>query len=147
MKCTTLSIIFFLSLIIIITTASCSPQWHLKKAIQKDPTMLVQDTVTVMDTVVTEPTAVLDTVIISKIDTVEIVKNNFRVKIMRSYDTLIIDGGCDIDTVFRTISVPYNKIEYKSASRYQQVSGYIVGVSLILIIVGVALAYIRKRLH
>jgi hypothetical protein len=108
--------------------------------------MLVQDTVTVMDTVVTEPTAVLDTVIISKIDTVEIVKNNFRVKIMRSYDTLIIDGGCDIDTVFRTISVPYNKIEYKSASRYQQVSGYIVGVSLALIILGFVLAYIRKRL-
>ena len=118
MKCTTLSIVFFLSLIIIITTASCSPQWHLKKAIQKDPTMLVQDTVTVMDTVVTEPTAVLDTVIISKIDTVEIVKNNFRVKIMRSYDTLIIDGGCDADTIVRTVSVPFEKIVYQERDKW-----------------------------
>ena len=118
MKCTTLSIIFFLSLIIIITTASCSPQWHLKKAIQKDPTMLVQDTVTVMDTVVTEPTAVLDTVIISKIDTVEIVKNNFRVKIMRSYDTLIIDGGCESDTIVRTVEVPIEKIVYHEREKW-----------------------------
>ena len=106
MKCSTLSLAFFLSLLLIILTTSCSSKWHLKKALQKDPTMLVQDTMIVTDTVVTESTAVLDSVIISKVDTIEIVKNNFRVKIMRSFDTLIIDGGCDADTVFRTIEAP-----------------------------------------
>lgn len=146
MKCSTLSVILFLSLVLIILTTSCSSNWHLKKALQKDPTMLVQDTIIVKDTVVTDPTVVLDTVTISKIDTVEIVKNNFRVKIMRSFDTLIIDGGCDADTVFRNIEVPYTKIEYKAATKYQQLSGYIVGVSFVLVILAIALSYIRKRL-
>jgi hypothetical protein len=146
MKCSTLSLAFFLSLLLIILTTSCSSKWHLKKALQKDPTMLVQDTMIVTDTVVTESTAVLDSVIISKVDTIEIVKNNFRVKIMRSFDTLIIDGGCDADTVFRTIEVPYDKIEYIGATKYQKISSYIVSASILLIIVGVVLAYIRKRL-
>lgn len=146
MKCSTLSVIVFLSLSLIILTTSCSSKWHLQKAIQKDPTMLVQDTIVVKDTVVTKPTAVLDTVIISKIDTIEIVKNNFRVKIMRSFDTLIIDGGCESDTVFRNIEVPYTKIEYKAATKYQKFSGYIVGVSFVLVILAIALSYIRKRL-
>ena len=146
MKCSTLSLAFFLSLLLIILTTSCSSKWHLRKALQKDPTMLVQDTMIVTDTVVTESTAVLDSVITSKVDTIEIVKNNFRVKIMRSFDTLIIDGGCDADTVFRTIEVPYDKIEYIGATKYQKISSYIVSASILLIIVGVVLAYIRKRL-
>jgi len=36
MKCSTLSLAFFLSLLLIILTTSCSSKWHLKKALQKD---------------------------------------------------------------------------------------------------------------
>jgi hypothetical protein len=71
-----------------------------------------------MDTVVIEKTAVLDSVITSKVDTIEIVKNNFRVKIMRAYDTLIIDGGCDADTIVRTVSVPFEKIVYVAHDKW-----------------------------
>jgi hypothetical protein len=71
-----------------------------------------------MDTVVTASTAVLDTVTISKVDTIEIVKNNFRVKIMRSYDTLIIDGGCEADTIVRTVNVPFEKIVYTAHDKW-----------------------------
>ena len=67
---------------------------------------------TVTDTVVTEPIAVRDTVTISQVDTVEIIKDKFRVKIMRSYDTLIIDGGCDSDTIVNTVEVPIETIVY-----------------------------------
>ena len=102
----------------VVSLSSCSTQWHLKKAIKKDPTILVQDTVIVTDTVVTEKTAVLDTVTISNTDTVEIVKNNFRVKIMRISDTLIIDGGCDADTIVRTVSVPFEKIVYHERDKW-----------------------------
>jgi len=35
------------------------------------------------------------------------------VKIMRSYDTLIIDGGCDSDTIVRTVRVEVPVVEYK----------------------------------
>ena len=118
MKCSTLSIVLLIVLLVAGLTTGCSTQWHLKRAIKKDPTILVQDTVIVTDTVVTSSTAVLDTVTISKIDTVEIVKNNFRVKIMRSYDTLIIDGGCEADTVVRTVNVPFEKIVYTAQDKW-----------------------------
>ncbi len=118
MKCSTLSLAFFVTLLLVILTTSCSTQWHLKRAIKKDPTILVQDTAIVTDTVVIEKTAVLDSVITSKVDTIEIVKNNFRVKIMRSYDTLIIDGGCDADTIVRTVSVPFEKIVYVAHDKW-----------------------------
>ena len=118
MKCSVLSIIVCIIFLLVCLTTGCSTQWHLQKAIQKDPTILVQDTVVVVDTVVTDPIAVLDTVTISKIDTIEIVKNNFRVKIMRSYDTLIIDGGCESDTIVRTVEVPIEKIVYHEKTKW-----------------------------
>jgi hypothetical protein len=67
----------------------------------------------VTDTVVTAPIVVKDTVTISQVDTVEIVKDKFRVKIMRSYDTLTIDGGCDSDTIVRTVRVEVPVVEYR----------------------------------
>ena len=91
---------------------NCSAQWHLKKAVQKDPSIMKMTVMTVTDTVVTEPIAVRDTVTISQVDTVEIIKDKFRVKIMRSYDTLIIDGGCDSDTIVNTVEVPIETIVY-----------------------------------
>ncbi len=145
MKCSTLSY-FLLVVLLIISIIGCSPEWHIRKALIKDPRMLVQDTVVVRDTILTPSTVVIDTFNLSKTDTIEIIKNNFRVKIVRSYDTLIIDGGCESDTIYRTIEVPYSKIEYYSATRYQQISGYIVGGSFVLVILAIALSYIRKRL-
>ena len=96
----------------ILLLIGCSPEWHLKRAVQKDPSILQMKTMIVTDTVVTEPIAVRDTVTLSQVDTVEIVKDRFRVKIMRNYDTLIIDGGCDADTIVRIKEVPVPVVEY-----------------------------------
>ena len=145
MKCSVLSVILFLTLVLICLTTGCSTQWHLKRAIKKDPTILVQDTVIVKDTVVTDPTVVLDTVTISKVDTIEIVKNNFRVKIMRSFDTLIIDGGCDADTVVRTVRVDVPQIVF-SESRLQRVQRYTFWGLLSLLLIALGLLTIRKSI-
>lgn len=75
-------------------------------------------TTTVTDTVVTDPIVVRDTVTMSEIDTIEIVKDKFRVKIVRSYDTLLIDGGCDADTIIRTIEVPIERVVYQERDRW-----------------------------
>lgn len=105
--------------------SGCSPEWLLKQAIKKDPTLLKTKTIIVTDTVVTEPIAVRDTVTMSQVDTVEIVKDKFRVKIMRSYDTLIIDGGCDSDTIVRTIQVPVEQVVYKEEHKIFRWSFYL----------------------
>ena len=136
--CTTL---FFATILL----SSCGANWHLQRAIKKDPSILQQKTITVTDTVVTDPTAVLDTVTISKMDTVEIVKNNFRVKIMRSYDTLIIDGGCDADTVVRTVRVDVPQIVF-SESRLQRVQRYTFWGLLSLLLIALGLLTIRKSI-
>ena len=103
----------YILLFVILILSGCSAEWHLSKAVYKNPSILKPKTMIVTDTVVTDPIAVRDTVTISQVDTVEIVKDKFRVKIMRSYDTLIIDGGCDSDTIVRTVRVEVPVVEYK----------------------------------
>jgi hypothetical protein len=98
---------------VILILSGCSAEWHLSKAVYKNPSILKPRTMIVTDTVVTDPIAVRDTVTTSQVDTVEIIKDKFRVKIMRSYDTLIIDGGCDSDTIVRTVRVEVPVVEYK----------------------------------
>ena len=99
-----------LTLISLLT--SCSAQWHLKKAVQKDPMILKKDTLVVMDTLVVPPVVLKDTVTLRQHDTIVIEKDRLRVKIVKVNDTLIIDAKCASDTIVRTIEVPYDKIVY-----------------------------------
>ena len=121
----------------------CSPEWHIQKAIRKNPELLKQTTMIVTDTVVTDPIVVKDTVTISQVDTVEIIKDKFRVKIMRSYDTLIIDGGCDSDTVVRTITVSVPKL-VSGESGFQRVQRYTFWGLVSLLLIGIAILVVRK---
>jgi hypothetical protein len=45
-------------------------------------------------------------------DTITLVKDKLRVKIVKVNDTITIDAICDSDTIVRTIKVPYDKIVY-----------------------------------
>ena len=99
-----------LTLLLLLT--SCSAQWHLKKAVQKDPMILKKDTLVVQDTFVVPPVVLKDTVTLKQHDTITITKDRMRVKIVKVNDTLIIDAKCDSDTIVRTIEVPYDKIVY-----------------------------------
>ena len=124
--------------LLILILSGCSAEWHLSKAVDKNPELLKGKTMIVTDTVVTEPIAVRDTVTISQVDTIEIVKDRFRVKIMRSYDTLIIDGGCDADTIVRTLEVKVPVVEYKERSTFfdkiYKSSFYILIISIIILV-------------
>ena len=127
----------------ILLLIGCSPEWHLKRAVQKDPSILQMKTMIVTDTVVTEPIAVRDTVTISQVDTVEIVKDKFRVKIMRSYDTLIIDGGCDSDTIVRTVTVSVPQLVSRE-SGLQRVQRYTFWGLVTLLLIAIAILVVRK---
>ena len=125
--------------------SGCSAEWHLTRAIKKNPSILQSRMMTVTDTVVTDPTVVRDTVTISQRDTVEIIKDKFRVKIMRSYDTLIIDGGCDADTIVRTVSVSVPQLVV-GESRLQRVQRYTFWGLISLLLISIAILVIRKSL-
>ena len=91
---------------------SCSAQWHLKKAVQKDPSILQKDTLVVRDTVVTQPVAITDTVILKQRDTIRLVKDRLKVEIVKVNDTITIDAICDSDTIISIIEVPYERVVY-----------------------------------
>jgi hypothetical protein len=91
---------------------SCSAQWHLKRAVHKDPTILEKDTLVVTDTVVSPPVAITDTVIMRQHDTITLVKDRLRVNIVKVNDTITIDAICDSDTIISIVEVPYDKIVY-----------------------------------
>ena len=99
-----------LSLILLLS--SCSAQWHLKRAVQKDPMILKKDTLVVQDTLVVPPVVLKDTVILKQHDTIRLIKDRLRVNIIKVNDTITIDAICDSDTIIRVIEVPYDKIVY-----------------------------------
>jgi hypothetical protein len=99
---------------------SCSAQWHLKTAIKKDPLILKKDTVVVVDTLVTAPVTVRDTVTLSNRDTVIITKDKLTVKLVKSFDTIAIEAECASDTIIRTIEVPYEKVVYVQQKTLKQ---------------------------
>ena len=105
MQCLTL---LFVTLIL----SGCSPEWLLKQAIKKDPTILEKDTVTVVDTVVTAPVELRDTVTLSERDTLVITKERLKLKIVRSFDTIAVEAECESDTIISTIRVPYENVVY-----------------------------------
>ena len=99
-------------LILMLSLTSCSAQWHLKKAVLKDPTILKKDTLIVRDTVVTPPVAITDTVIMKQHDTINLVKDRLKVSIVKVNDTITIDAICDSDTIISIVEVPYDKVVY-----------------------------------
>jgi len=131
--------------LLILILSGCSAEWHLSKAVKKNPSLLKERITSVTDTVVVEPIAVRDTVTLSKVDTVEIAKDRFRVKIMRSYDTLIIDGGCDADTIVRTISVQVPQLVV-GETKFQRIQRYTFWGLISLLLIAIALIIIRKSL-
>lgn len=97
---------------IISLAVSCSSQWHLKKAIKKDPSILLVDTVrfTDIDTFITESIR-HDTSFFVSNDTTIIVKDRLTVKHFIHNDTVHIEAECEGDTIIQTeiIEVPVDR--------------------------------------
>jgi len=64
---------------------------------------------------------------------------------MRSYDTLIIDGGCDADTIVRTISVQVPQLVV-GETKFQRIQRYTFWGLISLLLIAIALIIIRKSL-
>lgn len=117
---------------------SCSAQWHLKRAVRKDPTILQKDTLVVQDTVVTPPVAITDTVTLKQHDTIKLVKDRLKVEIVKVNDTITIDAICDSDTIISIVEVPYDKIIYveqKTLLQKIQELAFYIGLGLLALIV------------
>ena len=82
------------------TLVSCSANWHLRKAIAKDPTIIKPQVITLIDTVIVTPAERVETTLVAlPIDTITIERERLKIKIRRIHDTLIVDGECKSDTI------------------------------------------------
>jgi hypothetical protein len=105
-------------IVLLIVLASCSSQWHLKKAIKKDPTIVQVDTVTVTDSVhVVTPFVSTDTIFKLSKDTVTIVKDRLTMRHYYHNDSVYLYGECESDTIvkWKTFEVPVEKVVYNES--------------------------------
>ena len=112
--------------------SSCGAQWHLKRAIAKDPT-IAQDTILRIDTtIITESIELRDTITLLSIDTIRIEKDGVVVHIERRFDTLLVDVECPPDTVRVFKEVPL--VQYVPEKKERNLGiGAIIGFILALV--------------
>lgn len=108
-------------ILIMILLQGCSAQWHLKQAIKKDPSILIQGKQIQIDTIVLRDSVRFeDTLIIQRIDTSIIEKDRIRIEIIRKNDTFKIRTLIKPDTIriTKTIALPPQIIYRKEAEGY-----------------------------
>ena len=129
-----------LFLIMMYLLQSCSAGWHLRKAISKDPNILMQrDTVVETEVVVQEKT-VTEKLIVNQIDTVVLMSpDGVKVRLERIYDTVMVDVICPPETVMvETIVELPPVVEYKeseSKNKYQEWGLALLGFFIVLMFV------------
>ena len=122
---------------------SCGAQWHLKRAIAKDPEIAKQKVVRVDTTIITEKVNVSDTITIKEVDTIQIVKNGVVIDIQRSYDTIMVDVECPPDTVriIKEVEVP----QYIPEKKNKNIGfGVVLGFIFALVLISTILRVLRK---
>ena len=123
--------------------ASCSANWHLNRAIAKDPS-IVKPTAVRFDTiVVTKERKLTDTIVMNQRDTITIERDRVRVRLVRSYDTLMVEGTCVSDTIRIDVirEIPQLVQRRSFFTKGDRVFGWLLFVALV---VGVVL-YIARR--
>lgn len=102
-------------IIIALLFCSCSANWHMKRAINKDPTLVQMDTLRFTDTVrtITNTISTDSTFVISN-DTVIIIKDKLTIKHYITRDSVYIWGECEGDTIIevRTVEIPIERWIY-----------------------------------
>jgi len=104
-----IKVLAIISIICLVALTSCSASFHLRRAIEKDPTIIQPEIVQVVDTVIITPLERTETTFVAlPIDTITIEKERLRIKIRRIHDTLRVEGECRSDTITitETIELP-----------------------------------------
>lgn len=93
----------------ILLFASCSANWHLNRAIKKDPSLLKGgDTVLVHDTqVVTKEKVLYDSFVTTEYDTVTIEDSFVYTQVIRKDNVIKVYTKCKSDTVRITTKIPF----------------------------------------
>lgn len=120
----------------------CSAEWHLKKAIKKNPS-LIQPSVHTIDTIVIRDSfAISDTFVSKTIDTFTIEKEGVKTIVYRNHDVIRIKTIVKPDTIRiqKTIRVP--QVYYEERFKIPQMVG--IGLALLLALLFLILLIFKK---
>tara|TARA_R100000426_G_scaffold77045_1_gene54535 strand:+ start:85 stop:504 length:420 start_codon:yes stop_codon:yes gene_type:complete len=131
-------------IIVALILSSCGANYHLKRAIAKDPTISQVEKVKV-DTIVVTETKTLEAKVEFKTDTVLIVEQGgVRTEIEVRHDTIILETICPPDTIKIFKEVEVDKLIYKEkVSTFDQVK-FLLLILIILIVIISLTRLLRK---
>lgn len=118
-----------IALLILLT--GCSAEWHLKKAIKKNPSLIQPSTHTIDTTIIRDSFAIYDTFVSKTIDTLTIENEGVKTIVYRNHDVIRIKTIVKADTIryTKTITLP-PQIQYKERIKIPQMVG--IGLALLL---------------
>ena len=129
-----------LTLLILLT--GCSAEWHLKKAVKKNPS-LIQPSVHTIDTIIIRDSFEFSDTFVSKtIDTFTIEKEGVKTIVYRNHDVIRIKTIVKPDTIRiqKTIRVPH--VYYEERFKIPQMVG--IGLALALLLLFLILLIFKK---
>ena len=121
-------------IVILVMLTGCSAEWHLKKAIKKNPS-LIQPSIHTIDTIVIRDSFEFsDTFVTKTIDTITIEKEGVKTIVYRNHDIIKIRTIVKPDTIRiqKTIRVP--QIQYQERVKVPQMVGVGIGLVLLLLL-------------
>lgn len=139
---------------LILVLSSCSLEHRMEKKFRRAerkiekltiryPKLLKQDTIN--DTIeITTQAVKVDTIFnTTDGDTVAIFKDRLRIQYYRQNDTVYISGTCAADTIYKTISIPYQQVVVRKETILEQIEKH--SKRLIWLFVILAILYIAIR--
>lgn len=121
----------------ILLLTSCSANWHLNRAIKKDPSLLhSRDTVLVHDTVVTTKERVLyDSFFTTCYDTVTIEDSFVYTRVIRKDNVIKVYTRCKSDTVRITTKIPFQLPPRVVNSRLADITSVLWSIAVLLLLI------------
>lgn len=125
-------------LLILTSLVGCSAEWHLERAIKKDPTIVDTGSVFVLDTlIVREEVSIVDTFVTKEYDTLTMIDsvNGIETQIIRIKDTLFVRTKVLPDTIeiIKQMRSKPRKTIYLPIPWYKNVFFWVLAVLLVIL--------------
>ena len=122
----------FQSIIITLLLTSCSAQWHIKRAIKKDPNVITKEVV--FDTVIVREEKVLhDSFVTTEYDTITLEDSFVYTQVIREKDIIKVYTKCKADTIRITKTFP-PQVKYVKEKKFSKLD-YIVAILILILII------------
>ena len=127
--------------------SSCSAQYHLKRAVKKDAS-IVNDTIVRLDTTfLTQEKTLVDTLVVHDTIVKEIKRDGVVVRLQKIQDTIFVDAICESDTIelFKEVEV-VRYIKEEKTSIFEEMNTLIRSLIALFITI-VAVVVVRRMFN